>query len=309
MKNGVEWLKCRIGAGCYLGHNPMDKNSTLENSACYQINAQGYAFPILGGISHQSVGGFMMTSSAGGSLKHGFADVIEDIEFVDGKGQRQVATRGTDLWNAVGVSMGMFGVITHVTFRVGRSFLVQGKEENVQFADSLLGPDGEGKSKLKESLDTHEYLHVNWFPQKDVKRVMQWTGKQTLMGDIEPYHHTLENPMTVSFAAIALMTCNRIIQEANPTDYDFKLIGFLLRQFVPLKPAKEFCDLWYKTLPNDNQAPVNTIIKTDFTEIWLPLDQYQKLMDKLERCVFRGHLCTRLLALHGRVIGLSPGFE
>ena len=172
-----------------------------------------------------------------------------------------------------------------LAFRVGRTFLVRGKEENVRFADSFLGPDGEGKSKIKESLDTHEYLHVNWFPQKDVKRVMQWTGKQKLMGDIEPYHHTLENPMTASFAGIALVICNRILQKPIVTDIDCKLIGFLLRQFVPLDQTKTFCDLWYKILPNDNQAPVNTIIKTDFTEIWLPLDQCQEVMDKLQRYV------------------------
>ena len=72
MKNGVEWLKCRIGAGCYLGHNPMDKNSTLENSACYQMNAQGYAFLILGGISQQSVRGFHDDELCWGQLEARF---------------------------------------------------------------------------------------------------------------------------------------------------------------------------------------------------------------------------------------------
>ena len=64
-----KWLHCRIGAGCYLENS----YSNLENSACYQVNAHGYGFPELGGIIHQSIGGFIMTGSAGGSLKHGFA--------------------------------------------------------------------------------------------------------------------------------------------------------------------------------------------------------------------------------------------
>ncbi len=60
VEDGKKVAYFKIGAGCYLGHNVSDSSSTLENSACYQINALGYAFPILGGMSHQSVGGFMM---------------------------------------------------------------------------------------------------------------------------------------------------------------------------------------------------------------------------------------------------------
>ena len=101
-----KWLYCRIGAGCYLGKDPLDPHSDRKNSACYQVNQNGFGFPELGGIIQQSVGGFIMTGSAGGSLKHGFADVIQEIEFVDGNGQVQIAKPGTDLWSAVGVSMG-----------------------------------------------------------------------------------------------------------------------------------------------------------------------------------------------------------
>ena len=70
----------------------------------------------------------MMTGSAGGSLDHAFADVVQDIEFVNGKGEVKTASRGTALWNAAGVSMGLLGVITHVTFRLGKTYLVQGVE-------------------------------------------------------------------------------------------------------------------------------------------------------------------------------------
>ena len=44
-----EWLVCRIGGGCYLGYNPSDSQSTVENSASYQVDEEGFAFPILGG--------------------------------------------------------------------------------------------------------------------------------------------------------------------------------------------------------------------------------------------------------------------
>ena len=273
----------KIGAGCYLGRNPMDRSSTVENSACYQVNALGFAFPILGGISQQSVGGFMMTGSAGGSLMHGFADVIQEIEFVNGNGELQVATPGTDLWCAVGVSMGLFGVITQVTFRLPRTFLVKGTEGSVMFADSALGPSDDGKTRLEAALRDIEYYHATWFAEKYVGRVMEWKGVHTDMGDIVPYHHTLQNPLTATAAAAVLKITNALQQLKAPTDIDYKIMATLLKMFAPIEKPMEFCDLWYKTLPNDNQAPVDTIIKVDFTEIWFPVDKAQQVMDILEK--------------------------
>mgnify|MGYP002254826790 FL=1 len=242
-EDGKKWLYCRIGGGCYLGKDPLD-----PNSACYQVAVQGYGFPELGGIIHQSVGGFIMTGSAGGSLKHSFADVIQEIEFVDGNAQVQRAERGTDLWCAVGVSMGLFGVITRVTFR--------------------LPP-----------------MRVNWFPQKEVMRVQEWVGQQSFeKKDIVPYNSILSNILAAGMAAIALSICNFILQKKDPTALDYDIIGLILCQFVPLndKPTK-FYDMWYHALPMDNEAHVDTIIRVDFTEIWVPISQCQTVMDKLQK--------------------------
>ena len=62
---GKKWLYCRIGGGCYLGKNPLDPTSDIQSSACYQVAVQGFGFPELGGIIHQSVAGFISTGSAG----------------------------------------------------------------------------------------------------------------------------------------------------------------------------------------------------------------------------------------------------
>ena len=274
-----KWLHCRIGAGCYLGNS----YSNLENSACYQVNAHGYGFPELGGIIHQSIGGFIMTGSAGGSLKHGFADVIQEIEFVDGNGNVQIAERGKDLWSAVGVSMGLFGIITHVTFRLPNMKYIEGTESNHPFDESLIGPNKEGKSKLKDSLESNEYMRVNWFPQKRVQRVQQWVGKQTFAGDQKPYSSILSCPLAAIGAAIALANCNCLLEKPEPKEKDYVIIGAILGVFVLPGPPKQFCDTWYETLPMDNEVPTDCIIKVHFTEIWMPLDQCQTVMDTLSK--------------------------
>lgn len=77
----------RVGAGCYLGINPKDKTSKLENSFNYQVHQKGFALPTLGGISHQTIAGFLSTSSSGGSPKVNIADAIEEIGFINGLGE------------------------------------------------------------------------------------------------------------------------------------------------------------------------------------------------------------------------------
>ncbi|CAH3138559.1 unnamed protein product [Pocillopora meandrina] len=284
-EDGKKWLYCCIGGGCYLGKDPLDPHSTFQNSACYQVAVQGYGFPELGGIIQQSVGGFIMTGSAGGSLKHGFADVIQEIEFVDGNAQVRTAKPKTDLWCAVGVSMGLFGVITRVTFRLPPMQFIKGSESNHKFADPMLGPNNKGQSKLKESLEENEYMRVNWFPQKEVMRVQEWVGQQSFeKKDIVPYNSILSNILAAGMAAIALSICNFILQKKDPTALDYDIIGLILCQFVPLndKPTK-FYDMWYHALPMDNEAHVDTIIRVDFTEIWVPISQCQTVMDKLQK--------------------------
>jgi len=289
-----KWLYCRIGAGCYLGKDPMDPTSTLENSACYQVAFHGFGFPALGGIIYQSVGGFISTGSAGGSLKHSFSDVIREIEFVDGNGKLQVAKPGTDLWAAVGVSMGLFGVITHVSFRLPKMDLVEGSEKQFTFADSMLGPDKDGKSKLKESLENHEYLRVNWFPQEKVRRVQQWVGETTSNGEIIPYKSTVSTILASGMAAIALAICNCLLQKKHLTETDCRIIGTFLKSFVDLEEVKLFRDKWFKALPMDNESHTDTILKMDFTEIWIPIDQCQTVMDKLQDLFNNQKACGNL---------------
>ncbi|XP_022780385.1 uncharacterized protein LOC111321698 isoform X1 [Stylophora pistillata] len=277
-ENGKKWLYCRIGGGCYLGKDPTD-----PLSAVHQVAAQGYGFPELGGIIQQTIGGFIMTGSAGGSLKHSFSDTIREIEFVDGNAQVQKAKPETDLWYAVGVSMGLFGVITRVTFRLPPMKFIKGSESNHKFVDSMLGPDMKGQSKLKQSLEENEYMRVNWFPQKDLNRVQEWVGQQSFKNqDLIPYKPILSCPLAAGMAAVVLSKTNCILQKEDPTEKEYSFISMMLRLFVPLCKPTEFYDHWYHALPMDNEINVEFIIRVKFTEIWVPIDQCQTVMEKLQ---------------------------
>ena len=156
----------------------------------------------------------------------------------------------------------------------------------------MLGPDKDGNSKLKESLEKNEYMRVNWFPQKKVKRVQQWVGKRTISGDIIPYKSVVSNILAAGMAAISFATCDFLLEKAHPTEVDYDIIGAILRVFMPLEKPKRFRDTCYKTLPMDNEVHTDTILKVDFTEIWIPLDQCQTVIDKLQKLFENQKVCN-----------------
>jgi len=275
-----------VGAGCYLGLNPNDKKSTLENSFNKQVDDKGFALPTTGGISHQSIAGFLQTSSSGGSAKHNIADVIEEIEWVNGNGEICRAKKGEENFNAVGVSMGLLGVITHVTFKLPPKYCVEGIENNHNFEDSYLAEDKEGHhTALDKALFVdNEYIHINWFPQKYVRRVTHWTGHAVSPDSkITPYHHPLESTFMSALAASVLMIGNKL--SIIGTDLAERLLSLLLKPFVLLSASQEFCDVWYKALPIDDQAPVEHLMSISFSELWFPRARIDDVMDALEDLV------------------------
>jgi hypothetical protein len=105
---------CRSGLGAVAQHGQREsvlscfhdvvrsearQCSACQCSACWHqrshvlllpvVSTAGYAFPDLGGITHQTLGGFMACGSAGGSLEYSFQDALQSFTFVDGNGEEQ----------------------------------------------------------------------------------------------------------------------------------------------------------------------------------------------------------------------------
>ena len=302
-----------VGGGCYLGINPSDPLSTEKTSLNHILEENKYALPVLGGISHQTVAGFMQTSSAGGSLAHGFADAVQEIELVDGKAICHTLKRGTREFDAAGVSVGLFGVVTRVMLRVGKTYFVTGREINLEQRDSLLHPGVGGTYPLAKALEDDEYLHLNWFPQPQVKRVTQWTGRRPdKPGDPDPYESELKSIwMNVLAAAVLWLTSVLLLEPNDPRVQ--RVVGSLLKRFVPLDRDESFNDQWLTTLPCDDQARVDTLIKVMFTEVWLPLDQLTPAMQRLERLLAQpqaaGNFAVELYGAKASPFWLSPSFK
>jgi hypothetical protein len=182
-----------VEAGCHLGRSSYDPTgtSTWQNSLNYQLQSAGLALDDLGGISHQTVSGFMMTGSAGGSIQHTLVDDIVRLLLVDGTGKVHDVRRDDpdpakrDLFHAAGVSMGLLGVVAKVWLRVGASYNVVGREVTSRFEDCAIDLLGEGVGEqpgLQKYLEETQYTRLLWWPQHNFNRVQVWQCSRAEQG-------------------------------------------------------------------------------------------------------------------------------
>lgn len=189
-----------VEAGCHLGRDPYDPTgtSTWANSLNAQLQRAGFALSDLGGITHQTVGGFIATGSSGGSRQVSIHDDLERIRFVDGTGEVHEVWRDpsdparADLFDAVAVSMGLLGVVTRVWFRVGPSYDVFGTQVTRATRASGIDffGDGTGEPTFAELLQRAPYARLMWWPQHDFDRMVVWqaTRQQPFPGFVhQPY--------------------------------------------------------------------------------------------------------------------------
>lgn len=209
-----------VEGGCNLGKNPYDptKTSTWRNSLNYTLQKSGWALDDLGGITHQTVSGFLSTGSSGGSLCYSIDDDLIGIRIIDGTGTIHDLSRDDpdpakrDMFFAAGVSMGLLGIISKVTFKVRKSFNLFGAQ--VTNATDKCGIDffGDGtkeKPSLEKFLRDTPYTRLMWWPQKGFTRMQVWqAARMAPMPNFEPkpYQELGDSPEIASLAGSLFYT-------------------------------------------------------------------------------------------------------
>ena len=194
----------RAGAGIRLGADP-DEGVDEKDSLLYWLATRnpGMSVPDLGGIIHQSLGGFLSTGSSGGSLKYSFEQAIVGFSFVDGTGTLREVAQGDDDFAAIGVSMGLLGVLTSVDLKPVQRFAIKGQESTSEITDAGYSLFEDGPKGLEAFLRANDYCRIMWWPQKDVNKLVTWTAQREypIPTDFEviPYRElgdSDENPKT-----------------------------------------------------------------------------------------------------------------
>lgn len=173
-----------VEAGCHLGKDPYDPTGTSNwgNSLNLQLHKAGWALADLGGITHQTVGGFLATGTSGGSRQYSIYENLLRVRFIDGTGAVQDVSRDDadparrDLFDAVTVSMGLLGVVTRVWFLVEPSYNVFGTQVTAATSATPIDFFGDRptRTSFAEFLQQAPYARLMWWPQHDFDRMVVW---------------------------------------------------------------------------------------------------------------------------------------
>jgi D-arabinono-1,4-lactone oxidase len=181
-------------AGIHLGFDPSDpfRASTLANSFLHQVFLKGWALNILGGITHQTIGGFTAMGSAGGSIQYAYDNIVA-FRVVDGLGVASWIEAGEPAFDAMLTSVGLLGVVTAMRFQLIPMYNIAGTEVTTGVGSDcpidLYGPGDATRPSLQKFLTDTPYSRMTWWPQKGCERVQIWQANRVPASDngLVPY--------------------------------------------------------------------------------------------------------------------------
>lgn len=311
-------------AGCRVSHDPRDPtgSSVVEEGLLWQLDQHGLALPVLTGGSCQTVGGYLGGGSDGGSLDHAIGDVIVGFRLVDGLGRIHDVRRGDPLFYAVGVSLGLLGIVTAVTFAPVPRFDIVGEEWGRPADRAGLGLAEGHERELVDFLRAHPYARINWWPQPGLRRAVAWTARPMRPDEYvgaavdasgalvrAPYREVPEvlgSPVPAQVAGGAVLTflgqaphVYRLVagtsRGAQRVEGALRSLGrrtlkpLLLSPFVTseAQSPQRFRDTWWQGLPMDAQID-ERLMPVRFTELWFPLSRAEDVVARLRERYARG---------------------
>jgi D-arabinono-1,4-lactone oxidase len=328
---GGKRMRVTVQAGCHLGVDPGNPFSNEENSLLAQLEARGWALPDLGGITHQTVGGFLSTGSMGGTTRHDLGRAIVGIRLIDGTGKvHDLAPNPEDPddaehnpFYAAGVSLGLLGIISTVTFECEPRYDVVGRQDTRKTAE-LEDPGlfESGAQGLQRFLETNEdaYARLLWWPQKGVDKVDVWRARREYTAESQTHRPALNRRPFVQVPRILQFVINAfynfIAHDAPPyKPLIQRLVRLVLNAFLREGETKEFRGPWHEILPMDNGIS-DQLMPTDFTELFIPIERTGEVMKKLRDffaedtgdMALTGSYAFEIYAGHASAFWLSPSY-
>jgi FAD/FMN-containing dehydrogenase len=177
----------------------------------------GLALPDLGGISHQTIAGYLSTGSAGGTVKWSLHESIVKMRVIDASGRVVELTRdgGDAEWfRAAGIGLGLCGVISTVTLRCVPAYDISGRE-TISATRSAADMDfygdrpGSGLPSLEQFLLDTDYTRLMWWPQRQFDRLVVWQAHRAPFDPrrpVRPYRQVTPLPVASQAAASIIYT-------------------------------------------------------------------------------------------------------
>jgi len=339
-----------VQAGCSIHRDPHAPAGTrpAEQGLVWQLDQHGWALPILTGGNCQTVGGYLATGSDGGSLSHAIGDSVVGLRLVDGTGRVHVLRRedGDARFLAAGVSMGLLGIVTEVSFRCVERFDIIGWEQTLPAADERLGLSQGDPEATLSLLRTSPYARIMWWAQPGVDKAVVWRARPLRDDEREgalddegklfrrPYEEvpavfgsTLPVQAAGGVALAALANAGPSLQRLAGGGAAGRKLVTSLRRFgrrsvshrlynafvdAPATERRYFRDSWWQGLSMDSDVD-ERLMPVHFTELWVPWERAAEAIRRLRALFARdgydaaGHFVTELYGGRASPFWMSPG--
>jgi hypothetical protein len=169
-------------AGIHLGEDPSEHGASLDRSLLHRLDKEHrWMLADVGGITHQTVGGFIATASAGGSVKYSFEDSLVGVRIINSKGVPCDIKKGDAHFDAMFGNLGLLGVVSQVEFKCEDRFYICGSETASEINDcevDLFGERNDDSPSLEDFLSETDFARIEWWPQCGAERVVVWKAKR-----------------------------------------------------------------------------------------------------------------------------------
>ncbi len=337
-----------VQPGCSISRDPRSHSGgrPVTEGLCWQLDQRGWALPLLTGGNVQTVGGYVSSGSDGGSLTHSITDSVVGLRLVDGRGNVHVLRRedGDDLFWAAGVSMGLLGVLTEVTFRCVPRFDIAGWEQTLPASDPALGLSKGDPQAVLDLLRDSPYARVMWWPQPGVDRAIVWRARPlrdeerlgatdsdgsvsrrpyeempSIMGSTVPLQAA--GGLALAALANARPALQRVVGKNRAGRWVMRRAQGVARKHVkhhlinafvaaPATERRYFRDSWWQGLAMDAQVD-ERLMPVHFTELWIPWSRAEEALRRLRAHFAEGYdsagsFITELYAGRRSPMWMSP---
>jgi L-gulonolactone oxidase len=144
------------------------------------------ALPILGTIDRQTVSGGISTGTHGGSLFHqSLSSYVQALRLVRADGSILEVDCSQKIFNAVGLSMGLLGIISTVTFKCVPAFSLQSKLCKIPI-DILL-------QNFDDIQTNNKYVDIRYTPITDTAQVILINPSSENLKENSGWHPVVKN--------------------------------------------------------------------------------------------------------------------
>jgi hypothetical protein len=216
---------------------------------------------------------------------------------------------------AAGVAMGLFGILSAVTFRCIPSYKVKGDVVTCSVRDpgAPADPYAAGPRGLEQWFEAQEYNRTLIWPQKGIEKIEFWRAERIATGPgfrPKPYVQLAETLQKV--ASVIYRTVDK-----KPPPYDdatYETMRAAINTFVT-DGSEQFWDHWYRGLPIDNTIS-DLWMPTEFTDLFVDIRHTTKLMRTLRdfwkgdrRMERTGPYTAEVYATKESRFWMSPAFQ